>query len=97
MIAYTKGKILISEEQPPFQNEQGEQVFYTKNYVKFIDEDGFESPLTELNSKTLYKDVEQKEVILKLNIQPQFGGKGFKVTIAGAKVDEVNDIENIEF
>jgi len=92
MIAYARGTIKISEEAEPFKDDKGEEVRYCVNYIKF--EDG---KVAELNSRDSYTSFEGKEGICKLNVNAQYNAKGYKITLAGFKLDETNDLEDIEF
>lgn len=92
MIAYAKGTIKISEEADPFQDENGQEVKYNVNYIKFDD-----GRVVELNSRDNFSQYEGKEGICKLNLYPNFNAKGYKVTLAGFKVDETDDLGEIEF
>jgi len=92
MIAYTRGTIKISEEAEPFQDENGQEVKYSVNYIKFDD-----GKVLELNSRDSYNEFEGKEGICKIKIVPQFNAKGYKLTLSGFKTDETSDLEQIEF
>jgi len=91
MIAYTRGTIKISEEQEPFNDENGQEIKYCINYIKFDD-----GKLIEVNSKDNYTEYEGQEGICQLKFVPLFNAKGFKITLTGFKVD-TTELDSIEF
>jgi len=81
----------ISEQQKSFVDPNGNTVEYTTNYLK----DSAGGKVIEMNSKDNFAELEGKDVVVKLNITPQYEGKGYKVTIAEMREKTVQD-EDLE-
>lgn len=87
--SYTKGTLIKSQKQDPFNDEEGNQVIYCKNWLEIDDE------IVTLNSKEEYSQAKGAEGVIKLNIRPE--GKLYRISLGGFKVDETDSLDDIEF
>lgn len=87
---YVRGTLKITESPAPFQDENGQEVVYFKNYFKT--EDG---ELLELNSKDNYELFEGKTGTATLNARLQQNSKLFKLSMASFEEGEEQEEDEI--